>query len=632
MAKRNRRPQPPRSAAPARPARRPGPLPAAAAAVALLAAAFALYWGSLRHPLVFDDMVLSEAFLRGYGASGFRFDLRWFAYASFGWTYDIFGLDWPWFRLGNILLHAMTAIMLFLFMARLFHAVLPAPCAGLDPAWLAFFGALLFVLHPLAVYGTAYLVQRSMLMATLFSLLSLRLFLEGLLRAAPAWPWSWSWYMAAAGAFFVAAFSKEHCVMLPAVAAALALLVRGASLKTARALLLPLALLGAVALVVTLKQKGVLGTPYEPFALAALTKLAEAQPHALASAADIYARSIVNQAYLFFQYVALWLLPWPGWMSIDLRPEFPARILAWPQCGGLLLWLAWPGVALRLLMYGGRRGLAGFAMLFPWLFALTEIATVRIQEPFVLYRSYLWMGGLLALLPAALGTLPKRAAIALLCAAAAALVPASLERLASFSSEVRLWDDAVHKIRDDSAPFAERTYRGRAAANYYAGHYTSALQDIDRALAINPRNAVTWMTRGTLHMRSGDTSEALAAFERALALAPHYLEARAQRCLALMRLQRLEAALSDCTQALRIDPYDSRNYIGLGMVQALRGQPAAAETAYRRALQLAPADVDAHYQYGVLLSGSGRNNEAGPHFARACAAGMAPACRRAQSK
>ena len=237
----------------------------------LFVLALALYGGSLRNPPVFDDGLLTEAFLREYGHSWFRLDLRWFAYASLGWTYDAFGYDGFWLRLGNVLLHAATAAALFVFLVRLFGAVLE----GAEPEGrrrtLAFCGAMLFLVHPVAVYGVAYLIERSIITATLFSLLSLSLFLEGLLRG------SRRWFVAAAAAYFVAVFSKEHAVALPAVAGVLAVLVRGASWKLARQLVLPFALYAVVAVLVASKQKGLLGALYEPFAATAMRQLEQAE-------------------------------------------------------------------------------------------------------------------------------------------------------------------------------------------------------------------------------------------------------------------------------------------------------------------------------------------------------------------
>ncbi len=624
MAKHKSRPQHPRpSGAGPRAVRAP------AAGLVLLAAAFALYAVSPNNPLVFDDVLLQEAYLRRYAGAGFTLDMRWFTHASFGWNRAFAGgQNWFGVRVVNVLLHGLSAGGLFLLMRRLFAAVLPHQGKGLEPEAYAFSGALLFALHPVAVYGTAYLVQRSILLATLFSLLSLRLFLEGLLRGPQtrAWPW----HLGAAFAFFAAAFSKEHCVMLPAVAMAIGLLVRGASLRTLRELLFPGALLGAVALLLVVRKIGLLGTAYEPYAQIMLSGLAESQASPLPAGESAYARSVVNQAWLFFRYLGVWLAPWPGWMAIDMRPAFPAGVPALPQSLALLPWLAWPFAALWLLLRGGRRGLAGLAMLFPWLFALTEVAAVRIQEPFVLYRSYLWMGGLAALLPAVLGGLGKRTAAIVLGVIALALVPASLDRLQSFSSEERVWDDAVRKLAGDTAPLADRTYRARGVAAYRAEHYEAALRDIDKSLSLNPKSPEAWMLRGMLLMRAGRTPESLDALDRSLALAPGLPEARARRCVVLMRMQRPQDALADCTRAVELhaDKPEARHYTSLGMANALLNRPKEAQAAYRKALAVAPKDNDANYQYGLLLAGTGRMDEARAYLRHACSAGLEPACRR----
>lgn len=219
----------------------------ALAAFALVAIVLALYARGLGYPLVFDDASLTEEFLRAY-AGTFRLDLRRFAYGSFGLTYALLGLDLHWMRIGNLLLHAAASVALFALGTRLLGALLPELPATRRVA-AAFVGAALFAAHPVSVYAVAYLMQRSILMATAFSLASLALFLEGLLRRRMAW------HLAAAAAYFCAVFSKEHAVMLPAVALALAVLVRGPSRRLAAELALPLGLMGAVALGIVLMHK-----------------------------------------------------------------------------------------------------------------------------------------------------------------------------------------------------------------------------------------------------------------------------------------------------------------------------------------------------------------------------------------
>jgi Tfp pilus assembly protein PilF len=615
-------------------ARRQAPNPVAApripraswAIAALFAAALTLYSVSLRNPPVFDDAQLTEGFLRAYGSSLFRLDLRWLSYSTFSWTFDVFGKDWIWYRLTNVLLHAATASTLFVFLSRLFTLIVPvpAPAAGpsIAPAWMAFFGALIFLAHPVAVYGVAYLIQRPIVMATLFGLASLWLFLEGLVRSGRAW------YVASAIAYFAAVFSKEHCVMLPAVAAALAVLVRGWPPRPFRQFALLFALYAAVAALVILKSRGLLGAQYEPFAESAVRQLTE--PGAAAEQPGLYSLSVINQGYLFFRYLLAWLLPVPAWMSIDLRLVFPARLASWPQGAGFLAWLVWPVFAAALLARGGRAALAGFAMLGPWLLALPEIVTVRVQEPFVLYRSYLWMSLLPAAVPALVARLTPRWGYALLAAACLALLPPFFDRLGTFSSEFSLWDDAVRKNTDPKAPYVDRGYRNRGVAHYHAGHYREALHDFNKALDLDPRNPKTWQLRGAFYTRFGQDERALTDLSRALELEAGYVEALGPRCVVLMRMQRLDEALADCTLALELKPDEIDNSISLGMVRALRGETERAERHYRHALQLDPESAVVRYQYGVMLRGLGRNEEALQQFSAACGARMPGACRAAE--
>lgn len=98
-----------REPAPSPPPPSSGP-PPALAACACFALALALYWGALRNPLVFDDLLLREDFLQLYATSWPAFNLRWLSHATFGWGYGIFGMDWFWHRLVNVLLHAATAM------------------------------------------------------------------------------------------------------------------------------------------------------------------------------------------------------------------------------------------------------------------------------------------------------------------------------------------------------------------------------------------------------------------------------------------------------------------------------------------------------------------------------------------
>ena len=319
----------------------------------LIAAAGLLYGNFLRNPLVFDDEPWFENVADIYAQLSTNFGLRWFSYASIAWTWSIAGLDLFWLRLGNLLLHAANAVVLFIFLRQLFECVAgeqkpPAVPDALSSAWLAFFGALLFTLHPVAVYGVAYLMQRSILMATLFSLLALLSYLQGLVRGKQVW------FMVAAACYFLAIFSKEHSVMVPAVALALTFLLRRPSISLFKQIAPVFILFGMTGLSVILMSRGVIGSAYEPTAQIMMGLMSDSSelPSELRGLdkAYIYPLSVLTQSFLFFKYLFLWILPYPGWMSVDLREPLATQFWAWPHTLGLVGFVLYGVVAVRVLL------------------------------------------------------------------------------------------------------------------------------------------------------------------------------------------------------------------------------------------------------------------------------------------
>ncbi|HEY3077665.1 MAG TPA: tetratricopeptide repeat protein [Burkholderiales bacterium] len=572
------------------------------AAALLVGAAVLLYSGTYGNPFVFDDL----AVFGGERSS----PLRWLPEASFSLVLAAFGAEPLPQRIVNALLHGATGVALFGFLARLFAVVL----AEARSRWLAFFAALWFVVHPVAVYGVAYLMQRSIILATLFSVVALWCVLEGLERGRARW------YAAAGAAYLLALVSKEHAVMLPAVAVALAVVVRGASAALLRRAMLGLGLCLAAAAAVLAQRLTLVGTAYEPNAAGLITRLG-------ADAALVYPLSVENQATLFWRYLGTWLVPWPGWMSIDVRTSFP-RELAGLHTLGFILWLAYPVAACWLLVQRGRAALLGFGLLYPWLLALTEVAAVRVQEPFVLYRSYLWMSGLPAILPAVVAPLAPRwrlVSAGVLCALLGAL---ALGRLESFSSPLALWDDAVRKNHDLAAPYVERPYVARGLAHLDERSFDAAGADFERALRLNPSSPEAYVGRGLLKLRSGRAREALEDMDRALALDPEHVPGYYNRCAVNAALGQYAQALGDCDKALALVPLNTEAWVNRGVVYAALGRPAEAAANFERALQLHPSHGPAHFNYGTLLAKSGRFGEARLHFAAACEAGIEAACGR----
>ncbi len=613
----------------------------AALAVLPLATAAALYGHAVHYPLVFDDILFVRGGGLDYYASGLTaFEPRWFANASLGWTYHLFGADIRWLRAGNVLLHGLVGSALFLFLWRLYAAVLGPAQTRTDIRLLAACGALVFVCHPVAVYAVAYLIQRSIIMATLFGIAMLTFFLEGLTRRKPLL------YCASAACYFLAVYAKEHAVLLPLVAAAMTPLVRKLSISTARELALPYALFGIIALAVILARTHVIGSVYEPLVHAGLaqsrgaaheyalpdTVLGPLNPRDAEGADSLETRalplSIINQGLLYFAYLALWILPNPGWMSIDIRVSIPAQLTSVPELAGTFGFVLYGLLAARMLLAGGPKGLFGFAALFPWLLFLIEFATVRFQEPFVLYRSYLWMAGL----PAALPLLVKGwrpgwvvCAALLLCLG---LAPLTMNRLHTFSSIVALWTDAIAKINARNVLLASRAYMVRGQAYLDAGMARLAINDFDEALRLNPDDHEALGRRGSLYGELGEYKLALADLKRAADLRPSMAIHYSALCLVNIRRAAWAEAIADCDRALAISPGDARAREYRQSIDASMTKLRAVLAELRGHLKSHPADARAYLQQGLLLQSlEGRGSALGS-FRRACDLGDANGCFR----
>ena len=335
---------------------------------------------------------------------------------------------------------------------------------------------------------------------------------------------------------------------------------------------------------------------------------------------------MVTQAGLFFKYVLLWVLPWPGWMSVDMREAIADTPLAWPFVLAIPAFVAWGGVAFVLILRRGTSGLLGFALIFPWLMFFTEFATARIQEPFVLYRSYLWMPGLAAALPFLTRRLSARTIIIGCTALALVFSLAMRERLATFESNLTLWDDVVRKNTDTSRIFVDRGYGNRAVALLREDRLDEALRDLDTTLRLNPQSSRAWFNRGTVSSRRGEGETALAEFDRAIRLDPAFAEAHAERCAMLIRMNRPIPALESCEEALKLAPDLPNALINRAVLYARADRTQAALDDLGHVLRYEPKSRIALYYRGTIYRRTGREAEARDDLNGACVAGFSPAC------
>jgi tetratricopeptide (TPR) repeat protein len=180
---------------------------------ALVSLGLWIYWPSLSGPFLFDDTQLTEpGALAGVlnPRAGF-INSRPLLMITYALNYWFTGLNPFSFHLVNVLLHCLNGLLLW----RVLKALLDRPTLAslVSPTWrsLIVHGMpLLFIASPIQTESVAYISSRSELLAAMFYLLALRVFVS-------PWKENRTWIAAGLIGFLYACSvsSKQHALSLP---------------------------------------------------------------------------------------------------------------------------------------------------------------------------------------------------------------------------------------------------------------------------------------------------------------------------------------------------------------------------------------------------------------------------------
>lgn len=578
-------------------------------AVALLL----VYLPGLGNALVFDDGYLADGELFSDYRSAFSLRARMLSYGSFVWVQALLGEGWWKQRLFNLLLHGAVVVAVWaLYRQILRHIESPPPEDGSKPTAPYFQSPALglavgfFALNPVSVYAVAYLIQRSILMATLFVVLALWLFVRGLSEHRPAL------HVAALASYVLAVMSKEHAILAPLAAVPLYVLV--ARPKLARFGLIAMAaavVVGATAAVLSMRYGEILGKPFDEYSRAYVAQLGQLNPGAPANALPL---SIVNEAYLFFHYGLRWMLPASEWMSINLRPPFPLTWTAFPHILGIAGFAAvLAGGAYLVVRYRDWRALLGISLLMPAVLFATEFATVWVQDPFVLYRSYLWAIGIPGIVfVAAHGPSPRVVAIIGLVLGSL-LTWQALDRVLSLSSPETVWTDAIRKLPNDPQSVG-RWFPYLNRGSFYAeqNQFKLALRDFEASASLGDQGMGSF-NMGAILAAQGRHPQALQAFDTAEKQGYKLYSLPFQRAQSLAATGKTAEAYQQLLATHAMSPPSPTRelmLISLGRIGMQLGKPDDAVRSLEQLLALQPANREALFLTATALVMKGEHGKA----------------------
>lgn len=528
-------------------------------------------------------------------------------------TWMSHALDCEWFQLNpaghhltSILLHVLSAVMLFLLLWRATRRL-----------GLSFFVAMVFALHPVNVESVAWVAERKNVLSTLFFLLTLGAY--GWYAQKPGW----KRYLAVAGLFVCALASKPMVVTLPFVLLLLdywplcriqgwsepgELSPQQAGFGKLVMEKLPLLALSVASAMITMRAQRAAG--------------------AIAASTFPFAVRLKNALYCYLLYAGKAI--WPA----KLAPMYPHpgnSLSIWKIVVAVLFLAATSALVVRFRSRG--------YLLVGWLWFLGTlvpvIGVVQAGNQAMADRyAYIPLIGLFVIIAWGAADLAERARltfawkIGTAVCVLAALSIVSWRQVGYWRTNLDLWAHTLNVTSDNfvaedqfgaalvqlgrideaylhfvrAAQFAPTDPVSHTNIGFYLyqhGRPAEAVPNYKIALSLTADarvRATTYADLGSAYYDLGDYVRSQSSFERSIRLNPN----RADTWLGMARLaerqDKLQDAIRDFAISVKLQP-SAEGYVGLGRTLAQTGHNGEALAAYGLALKISPDLTEA--QRGV---------------------------------
>lgn len=563
--------------------------------IVLFVAAFALYAGTFGNAWLMDDfpVVVNNPGIRSLHAFFAHMDpQRPFRELSYLLDYSLFGLDPRGYHVQDIFWHVLNAWLLFLLILRL--------KATRVAAWV---GALLFLVHPIAVEVVANTAGRKDSLVLAFCLLSLLAYGNATDPARKRFPW----LTASLLLWGVALVTKQNAVVLPIVCAAYELAVVPAGsrllLRSGR-----LAIGGAMAAVIGGIARIVFLTNDPKFLESVYGAMMKMSSHSVAqwTVGHYFAMVLKSWGFMLGKFI------WPASLSMEYTFAVPSSLT------DPLVLLAIAGSVALLLALGitYRRSSAAFFGL-AW-FAVFWIPTSNLFGYFAYFAAdrYLYApsAGLDICAAVAAGALIRKRPYA---GAAVVTVLVAILSLLTLR-QCRTWKDDLTFYRHMQSVNPRSVTAAVGLANAYRerGRIPEAIAQLEKGIALGGNDPNIYTQLGVIYDDLGDHKRAIGLLSDALALKNDDPFIASNLGVAYENAGMRAEAERMQRKAIALDPDYPKGHFDLGVLLYRRGDKNGALQEFRRAATLDPAYGAALYNQGSVLAELGDYREAEQVLAR----------------
>ena len=445
---------------------------------------FIVYIRSINGTLILDDIIyINSQRLQDV----FQYSSTWLrkvTILSFALNYKLSGISPFVFRITNIILHIITGILAFSFTYTTLNMPSMKDRFGKFSFMISLSVAVLFVLHPIQTATVNYIIQRSALMAALFSFLGLFLYAKASLLTNRT---SLVYYALSGLSFFLALFSKETSIMMILIIPLYDyIFISSYNWKAFKKRLVPLLLIvlpiGFIAI-------------WKLSALVAIDQIISVYTN-MNAPIDRYSwmgtemnwtpiEYFLTEMRIVSRYIFLILFPNPSYMVFDYSNAYPVSKGLFSPISTFVSFLFLASLSFLSLRYIRRYPLISFGIL--WYLILISIESFIFVglDPYFEHRNYLPLFGLLLILSSTIVYTDKlnvKSKVILFILAVILLSLLTFMRNGVWTDDETLWKDVAKKVPDN-----RRALLSLSSAYIKHGKFSEAEQSLRNASEIHPQ-------------------------------------------------------------------------------------------------------------------------------------------------
>jgi tetratricopeptide (TPR) repeat protein len=144
----------------------------------------------------------------------------------------------------------------------------------------------------------------------------------------------------------------------------------------------------------------------------------------------------------------------------------------------------------------------------------------------------------------------------------------------------------------ETAKIVAMAHNNRGAAYRSKGDPERAIEDFNRAIALNPKHAKAYNNRGFAYYDKGQIDQAIKDFDKAIALDPKFAIAYNNRGVAYHGKESPDRAIEDFDRAIEFDPKYTKAYYNRGLAYDSKGDTGLAIKDYDQAIDLDSKQAD----------------------------------------